>query len=410
MLRSVLRVPRGFPQRVRNLTETSSGGTKSRLIDIGLFLAGGILPSAVWLLQYYEHKLEREKWEHHKSEAAWKNDRLRRSSPTVEERRALVVQHFAAEMEKAEKTRDPAKMHRPFLQDTPLEQAIKEGILDTRRGAVILCAPKNAGKSTRAISACRELKAEGSIAGFVYVDLDASGATTGNAPAPWTIFRNQFGATDEDGVNDILPENSDRPVVLVLDNVDDHPDLPAIRGLVKNLAKATIVQPSGQHYVVLALCQQLDCAVELLTINQGEKVRMLEYGDVLVDGTPDAAPGTWKSTGIKWNRQLCDTLIKRHEQDADNALEADQRERLLTLATAAGTPGFIRDFFSQIKDGNLQQVNRILGDYQVRSEKLAEEWEALKAVENPQLVKNCKELCACKVNPSSPAAYRVWPT
>ena len=264
-----------------------------------------------------------------------------------------------------------------------MSDGIKEGILDTRRGAIIVCAPKGAGKTTGTVSACHDLKETAEISGFLKFSL-CPRTDDADPPGPWHMFRSKFGASHTDDLFDMMPiQRTDKPIVIILDNVDDHPNKEGVKAFVKSLAKPSVVAPTGQHYLVVVLCQDVAVAKSLLTINSRRKIRMLEYGAVLVDGTDTVGPSSWKAKGFKWKKDDCDKLITKFEENLGRHLARGQRDRLLELAEAAGTPGFIRDFFQNIRNNIIsypQEVDSVLTTMEKESKDIAQVWEDLRGL------------------------------
>ena len=248
------------------------------------------------------------------------------------------------------------KTYKPLFFDDAMSLALGEELSSSRGfhgGAVILLAPPNAGKTTRAKTVCDKLRTKQEIRGAVYIDFDQH---TEEHPKDALCKRFFLSHAGRDTLTDAIPAGDTRPFVVICDNVEaafrDAARKEAMFELLRELTKISTNGDSGRNFVVLAICHEPSAAEFLLNINHGVKVRMLAYNDLLVGGNKDydataGAVGSWKRRGLKWDRESSEALIDLFLQDGDLAvpLTPAQREQLVEISAVAGSPGHIRTFF-----------------------------------------------------------------
>ena len=171
---------------------------------------------------------------------------------------------------------DENENYRPFLENSALENAIKSEIIKTPRepGAVIILAPKEAGKSTRMSKVVRTLTEEGKIEGGYRIPKEILARNNKDSQHLEHLRVSPF--------TDLLPE-SKKPIILILDLIDQlfekdaDKQLKRIKEFTTDLAMRSVT-PEKLCFQVYVLTNLPQVASELLTINGGKKVRLIGYG------------------------------------------------------------------------------------------------------------------------------------
>jgi hypothetical protein len=188
---------------------------------------------------------------------------------------------------------------------------------------------------------------------------------------------------------ELLPETNS-PVVIVIDNIDQCLKTRELRERLKELAEELAMASAGgtnRNFQVYVLTHHPDVANLLLEINGGVKTRLLAYGKEIVGG--DDRYDSWKRKGLKLQETDVKKLVEAFV--AMNGLSLDKltQKKLIDLGVKGGTVGFIRNVFTQFRGLNdaKSRLNYLENEGNTAAEKLAKEWEACAQVERPELRK-----------------------
>jgi hypothetical protein len=318
-------------------------------------------------------------------------EQLEGQHPTYEGSCKRAQERFASQQRQEYCSPPSAKAHfQPFDRSDALTAALRATMTSRycRPGVIVLAAPKGAGKTSRVRQVCHDLVDEKAIRGAVLLDFSKGEDLDA---------RDQFWATFGIGKNpfmldiyDVIPRptddaSSNARVIIILDNVDSA-DSKSMLALCHELMMASA---RGGHtpFFVVATCSDPVIATKVLNLNGGEKTRALGYGWELVDGDPTAPSNSWAHRGLKWKKDDCERLVSQFEE-REHRLPDNVRNKLLDLATVAGTPRFIRDFFDAASTTNrLQSPPHLLalldGPFAQRANATKAEWLQMGAIEDP---------------------------
>ncbi len=248
---------------------------------------------------------------------------------------------------------------RVVIDQVALTEALQAEFGSGATGALILCLPQGAGKSTSILEACTALTKDKKIDGVVTVDLARGRSLNHRAKVDvHELFWRAFGlAANEHNftLHDLMQRSPDdiktgvkpKRVVVVLDNAD----FPLNQDQVLELVGELMMSSSDPRWVgndsflPVATCQDRTTAQNLLGLNGGVKVRALGYGTRLLDGDPRRGKTSWVHRGVKWRCGDFERLLRALDEavGAQGPFPDDARKRLLDLAEQAGTPGFLCD-------------------------------------------------------------------
>lgn len=146
----------------------------------------------------------------------------------------------------------PFKPHNaPFLEQTPLVEALTKDILSQSGGVKVLWGAQGSGKTTAVHQALTALQEQGQISGAIFLTSDSMGA---RGPSAWLRqelrdWRGPLLAAHEH-LSVLLPGTKDasKPFVLVIDNAHGAPYDEAMRVFIKTLAEDSLLCSS---YIVL---------------------------------------------------------------------------------------------------------------------------------------------------------------
>ena len=269
-------------------------------------------------------------------------------------------------------------LYKPFLLNSAMEIAIREEIIQETRqpGAVIVLAPKDAGKSTRMHKVLRELKEKNQIAGGYSVYRTKQIL---ESDSPLQELANSIDAPDVP-FTDVLPITQ-VPVILVFDRVDelfeeqiDSPLLNKLKELIRALAMASVT-PQGRNFQVFVLTSNPKIAKTMLTINGGKKVRLLAKGEQINGGSDCHYPTNWQTRGLKLKEKDIEDLVDKFDDDFKLHLQDNVKKKLIDIGAISGTVGFIRDLCIELEKRPAENRLAYLESQKDNAKIYQKEWE-----------------------------------
>lgn len=210
-----------------------------------------------------------------------------------------------------------------YIDNNPLQNDIKNSLLNDMRGVKVLCTPEGTGKTTAIKKVCRDIYRDGCVSGTIYIKCTQNMLNFSN-PRLWlskytgcqNIYKNLSYY-----IND-----SKKPLVLVFDDIDFEYTHPNFDILISSLAHDSVL---SKKYVVLISTSHPYLARRILNLNCGSKIKAV--------GIPSL---------YKWGEN---TLLEKIENDKNlKKLNKDieTREKIIKCINTAGSPGFISEIFT----------------------------------------------------------------
>lgn len=247
----------------------------------------------------------------------------------------------------------PTFKHHVYIPNEPLIAAIEQAIKNPLRGARVLFAPYNSGKTTAVHNVVANFQKNKTIAGAL---ITSDWTTVTESLGIW-IRESKFGLQSTNAIHgplsDAISATQDSPLVIVFDQFDDIMLTRPLEAkvLITNLAQDSYLK---RNYVLLVVVRSMSFFKTILTWNGGQKIRPC-FLDILE---------------FKWKREDLEKLMGSFKSDSQWTTE--QRTDILDAAVKAGTPGFLLETLTSI---NLYSKNKTL--LSAEASALAIQWETI---------------------------------
>ena len=281
---------------------------------------------------------------------------------------------------------DASNVRYPYYMKHALEDGIRNTLklTSTQSGVVVVAAPEGSGKTSSIRCVCRSLVDAEVIRGAFIFDC---------AKQPKDVHRAFWKSlgVNPDNANaclqlaQVMPPRpmfmAHQKVVVVLDNIDeaDKADPASLMRLCRELMSSST---NYMSFVVLVTCKDASTAKKVLELDS-HKVWLLGVDGKAVNGNPNTPADTWLRRGLKWTRDDCEQLVAEYTAVADLVrleefrLHADVHRKLIDLATKAGTPGFIWDFYKVLHNpekSTAELLELLDSDFSQRATQLEQQW------------------------------------
>lgn len=249
--------------------------------------------------------------------------------------------------ERAKSMRDmDVKKYEPWIDNTPLQNALNESLTELVEidfGVKVLLAPVGAGKSARIKVVSNLLKNNNLISGCVEYDLDIDNVKNESL---YRHMLNTFGAPRTIQSIEALIPAGEKPVLLVIDQVDEiptpeHDKIVKFRKFFSKLAWKSI---NVKKVIILVASSDINSATEVMLANKNEKV--LEVADdLLMLGDENVAEDSWRHFGLKLSPTNCSFLVDELSSGIDASSVHDM---LVSLCIRGGVIGESRKQIKKI--------------------------------------------------------------
>jgi hypothetical protein len=235
--------------------------------------------------------------------------------------------------------------------DCPLDKALEDEIRIQEKtkckdpGLKIVLLPSQYGKSTSMKYVLDKLKENEIIHDFKYLD---------------------YTKDEHIRINNYI--RTEKDMIYVVDNID-HISESEIKKLLYYCWRYAMLSVSFPFQIFL-LTHRTDIAKELLTINDGSKVRLLGEGDELF-GCSEYVESHWAHKGLKLKKEDIQKYTQKYTRNTES-ISPKELESLEDLCVKSGTVGFLIHVLNILENGSLKP--QVFNDLESIASSKEKEW------------------------------------